>query len=181
MLSIVRASLLSAASALAITLTLAAPASADHWRGHPGMGQPHCQEYHGYHPGMHGHGGCPYMHGDQASPAMGGKTLGVMVSDLPNAMLDEADMPYGINVESVRPDSAAAAAGIRAGDVIAEFAGKPVYSAERLRWLVRKAQPGKGVEIKLMREGKPFVVTATLSEPAPKEKCDAMPAPRQGN
>jgi S1-C subfamily serine protease len=103
-----------------------------------------------------------------------------MVSDLPNAMLDEADMPFGINVESVQPESAAAAAGIRAGDVIAEFAGKPVYSAERLRWLVRKAQPGKGVEIKLMREGKPLVVTATLTEPAPKEKCNAMPAPRQG-
>jgi S1-C subfamily serine protease len=129
---------------------------------------------------MDGHGGCPYLHGEQADPAAGGKILGVMVSDLPNALLDEADMPYGINVETVQPDSAAAAAGVRAGDVIAEFGGKPVYSAERLRWLVRKAQPGKGVEIKLMREGKPLVVTATLTDPAARDKCNAMPAPRQG-
>jgi membrane-associated protease RseP (regulator of RpoE activity) len=159
---------------------MAAPAAAGHWRGHPGMGHPYCQGYHGYHPGMDGHGGCPYMHVEQAHPAAGGKILGVMVSDLPDAMLDEADMPYGINVESVQPESAAADAGIRAGDVITEFAGKPVYSAERLRWLVRKAQPGKVVEIKLMREGKPLVVNATLTEPAPKEKCDVMPAPRHG-
>lgn len=181
MFSTVRATLVAAASALAITLTLATPAAAGHSHGHPGMGHPHCQGYHAYHPGMHGHAGCPYMQAGQAHPAMAGKTLGVMVSDLPNAMLDAADMPYGINVESVRPESAAAAAGIRAGDVIAEFAGKPVYSAERLRWLVRKAQPGKGVEIKLMRDGKPLVVSATLTEPAPKEKCNAMPAPRQGS
>lgn len=185
MLSTARATLLGAASALVIGLTLSAPAAAGHWRGHPGTSHPHCQEYPGHHPGMHGQGACPHMGGQHGHPAMGdntlnGKTLGVMVSDLPNAMLDEADMPYGINVESVRPDSAAAAAGIRVGDVIAEFAGKPVYSAERLRWLVRKAQPGKGVEIKLMREGKPMVVTATLTEPAPKDKCDALAVPRQG-
>lgn len=180
MLFAARNTLLGAASALLLALTLTAPASADHWRGHPGMGHPHCQGYHGGHPGMHGHGGCPYMHSEQAASAMGGKTLGVMVSDLPNAILDEAEMHYGINVENVQPESAAAAADIRAGDVIAEFAGKPVYSAERLRWLVRKAPPGKGVEIKLMREGKPLVVTATLTEPALKEKCNAMPAPRRG-
>jgi S1-C subfamily serine protease len=120
------------------------------------------------------------MHGGHADVAMGGKTLGVMVSDLPNAMLDEADMAYGINVEKVQSDSAAAAAGIRAGDVIAEYAGKPVYSAERLRWLVRKTPAGKGVDIKLMREGKPLTVTATLAEPAAKDNCNATPAPRQG-
>jgi serine protease Do len=129
---------------------------------------------------MPGHGGCPYMHGAQADAAAGGKTLGVMVSDLPSAMLDEADLPYGINVENVQSESAAAAAGILAGDVIVEFAGKPVYSAERLRWLVRKTPSGKGVDIKLMREGKPLMVNATLAEPAAKDKCNATPAPRQG-
>jgi len=175
-----RSALFGAASALAITLTLSAPAAADHFRGHAAMGHPHCQEYLRHHPDMQGHGGCPYLHGKQSSPSMAGKTLGVMVSDLPNALLDEADMPYGISVQSVKPDSAAATAGIRAGDVIAEFSGKPVFSAERLRWLVRKAPSGKGVEIKLVREGNNMVLVATLAETAAQEKCKAMPAPGQG-
>lgn len=180
MFTVVRTSLISTAFVFAITVSLVSPASADHWRGHSGMVHPHSKGYHAHHPGMQGHGGCPYMDGKHALPAMSGKTLGVRVSDLPDATLDEASLHYGINVESVQPDSAAAAAGIRAGDVIAEFAGKPVYSAERLRWLVRKAPPGKGVDIKLMREGKPLVVSATLTEPAPKEKSNAMPNLRQG-
>lgn len=177
MLSCARLPLLGAASTLLVALTLSAPALADQWHGHPGMGHPDC---HAYHPIVPGHGGCPAMHSEQVAPAGAGKALGVMVSDLPNAILDETEMLFGINVERVQPESAAAAAGIRAGDVIAEFAGKPVFSADRLRWLVRKAPLGKGVDIKLMREGKPLVVTATLTEPAPMENCDAT-RPRHGS
>ncbi len=52
--------------------------------------------------------------------------------------------------------SPAAVAGIRAGDLIIEFAGKPGYSGDRLRWLVRKAEAGKTIEVKLVQENKPL-------------------------
>ena len=164
-------------AALAATLAFSAPAAADHWRGYPGMahGHPHCQAYPGAHPGAG-----PYMR-DMANPApRTGKMLGVHISDLPNAMLDAANVGYGVSVEQVRPDSAAAAAGIRAGDLIVEFAGKPVLSADRLRWLVRKADAGKNLEVKLMREGAPVTVSVALPEAKAKDNCDVKEAPKLG-
>jgi len=168
-------------SALAVSLALAAPAVAGPGYGPQGMqeGYGHCQ----YPPGYRHNWGdcdCPCMHG-QAGPArMGGKMLGVAITDLPSAMLDAANLGYGVNVEHVQPESAAAAAGIRAGDVIVEFDGRPVFSADRLRWLVRNAEAGKGLDIKLMREGQPMTVNATLAAPAPKESCPSKNAPRLG-
>ncbi len=172
-------SLVRAVSALAITFALAAPAAADHWQGRHGMPYGHldCQ---GYHPGMHGPGDCPQMKGDARHAPMGGKTLGVMISDLPNAALDEAGLGYAVSVARVQPDSAAAAAGIQAGDLITDFAGSPVYSTHRLRWLVRQAEPDKSLEIKLMRDKQPVTVNATLQAPPPKPKCDDRPNPRLG-
>lgn len=157
-----------ALAVLSLTLPIAFAASAD--PGPHGPGQPYCQ-----HPGHpHGWGSpyCPHGHGPAAMP---GKSLGVLVSDLPNAMLDAAGLDYGVSVERVKPGSAAEAAGIQAGDVIVAFAGKPVISAERLRWLVRKTEAGKAVEIKLLRQGQPVTVSATLSEAEPGQRCAAKP------
>lgn len=173
-----------ALAALAVTLAVSAPAAADHWRGHPGMGYGHpaCQNYPGYHRGYHpGMADCPYAKGPAEAVPMAGKSLGVYISDLPNALLDAGEVGYGVNVEKVRPDSAAAAAGIRAGDLITEFAGKPVLSGERLRWLVRKAEADKPLDVKLMREGKPVTASVTLKAPEAKPRCDTREAPKMGS
>lgn len=178
-------------AAFAVTLALAAPAAAEHCRGYHGMGygypagHPDCQNHPGYHPGyQHGHfprmDACPYAKGPAAAAPMAGKSLGVFISELPNALLDSSEIGYGVNVESVRPDSAAAAAGIRAGDLITEFAGKPVLSGERLRWLVRKAEADKPLDVKLFREGKPVTLSVVLKAPEPKAKCDSREAPKIG-
>jgi len=161
-------------AALACTVVLSAPVAADHWRGHPGMGQ------FGSCPQFHGMDNCPQKPARPMMQAMSGKMLGVHISDLPNARLDAADLGYGVQVERVQADSAAAGAGIQVGDLIVEFAGKPVLSGERLRWLVRRAEAGKPLDVKLMREGKPVSVTVTLAEPAPKERCEPRAAPRIG-
>lgn len=153
-------------AALAMTMTLAAPAVAGGGHGytHP------AQALHAYHGKgyVHPHGmhkmssGCPYMQSGMAqAPA---RSLGVMVSNLPNAALDERGLGYGILVSKVQSDSAAAAAGIRSGDLILEFNGRPVYSGERLRWLVSRTEAGKPVEIKLLRDKEPITLNAKLSE-----------------
>lgn len=173
-----------ALASLALSLTLASPALADHWRSGYGMSKPHqcCHcPGHGHLHGMQGgRNDCPYKQGMAQPAPAAGKTLGVLVSDLADATLDERGIGYGVKVNKVQPDSAAAVAGIQAGDLIVEFAGKPVTSGDRLRWLVRQAEAGKGVDIKLLRENQSITLNATLAEPAPKGKCEDKPAPRLG-
>ncbi len=148
---------------LALTMVLAAPAVAGsgHAYVHP------VQSFHAHHGYGHGHphdmqgmsSSCPYMNSGVArAPA---KTLGVMVSSLPNAALDERGLGYAILVSKVQSDSAAAQAGIRSGDLIIEFDGKPVFSGERLRWLVNRAETGKAVEIKLLRDKETITLNVT--------------------
>jgi S1-C subfamily serine protease len=106
-----------------------------------------------------------------------GLSLGVMVTALPHTALDELGLNYGIRVVKVKPGSAAEAAGITAEDIILEFNGKPVYSGDRLRWLVRKGEEGKQVEIKLQRDDKVMSLTATPAAPPAKPKCEERPVP----
>jgi serine protease Do len=110
----------------------------------------------------------------QGMPMMG-KSLGVMISNLADAKLDQTGLGYGVSVEKVLPDSAAATAGINAGDIITEFAGKPVISGERLRWLVHQAESDKPIEVKLVRNGKPMALNATLPTPKPPPCMDKKP------
>lgn len=163
---------------LALATALAGPAVAGggHGYAHP------AHAYHGkgyVHPhGMHGMAsGCPYMQPGLARlPA---RSLGVMVSSLPNAALDERGLGYGILVSRVQSDSAAAVAGIRSGDIILEFDGKPVYSSDRLRWLVGRTEPGKAVEIRLLRDKEPITLNVTLTEAAAPAKHEGQPEYRK--
>lgn len=166
---------------LALTLACVGPAAGAGGQGylHPG------HAYHAYHGkgyahpyGMHGMAaGCPYIQsGTAKTPA---RSLGVMVSRLPNAALDERGLGYGILVNKVQPDSAAAAAGIRAGDLILEYDGKPVYSGERLRWLVSRSDAGKAVQIKLLRDKEPITLNVTPTEAAAPARQEGRYEPRK--
>lgn len=144
-------------STLALMLGLAAPALAG-----AGSGLVHTvYSYHGHPHGMQGIS-CPYM--QQQGMARPGKTLGVMISRLPNNALDERGLGYGVMVAKVQPEGPAASAGIRPGDVILEFNGKPVFSGERLRWLVHKAEAGKPAEVKLLRDKETLTLQVSPAE-----------------
>ncbi len=68
----------------------------------------------------------------------------------------------GAQVQNVRPNSAAAAAGIVEGDVIVKLAQRSIGSAEELIVAQREHPIGSDVPIELVREGRPLVVTAKL-------------------
>ena len=92
--------------------------------------------------------------------------LGVSIQDLTPDIAKSLGIKQqtGALVADVVKDSPAEKAGLKRGDVIVTFDGKPVEDSTSLRNMVSAAAPGKSVTFKLLREGKELSVTATLSE-----------------
>jgi serine protease Do len=75
----------------------------------------------------------------------------------------------GALVADVSPKSPAEKAGVQAGDVVVEVGGKKVEGPRELQFLVAAIAPGTKVEVKLVRDGQPKVVSVELGErPGPK-------------
>jgi putative serine protease PepD len=89
------------------------------------------------------------------SPATASGYLGVATTDN-----DEATT--GATIAEVSAGSAAAAAGLRAGDVVVAVDGSTVSGAASLSRLVGSHQPGDKVELTILRDGREQKLTATL-------------------
>jgi serine protease Do len=76
----------------------------------------------------------------------------------------------GALVNSVEPDGPADKAGIKRYDVIIEINGQPIVSNNELKFKIADIEPGTKVEIKLIRDGKEKIVTATIIELEPQEE-----------
>jgi predicted metalloprotease with PDZ domain len=70
----------------------------------------------------------------------------------------------GARVTRVFPDTPAAKAGLKEGDVIVGADGKPVRGPAMLTEKIHAAKPGDRVNLEIVREGKRSVVTAELEE-----------------
>jgi serine protease Do len=66
-------------------------------------------------------------------------------------------------VSDVDADSAAAKAGLKAGDVIVAVNGKPVTRGQELREQVAKADDGAQIALGVQREGKPLDLKVTVT------------------
>jgi len=73
-----------------------------------------------------------------------GPAIGVTVEDGDTA---------GARVTGVRDDTPAARAGVAEGDVVVEFDGERVRSAQQFSRLVRETAPGRAVQMAVMRDG----------------------------
>ena len=83
----------------------------------------------------------------------------------------------GALVSEVMAGSAAAKAGIQAGDVILAVEGVPIRRAEELPRNVARHTPGKTIDVELYRDGRSFELKATLDK---LENEDGPPAHRGG-
>ncbi|WP_192458346.1 serine endoprotease DegQ [Musicola keenii] len=87
-----------------------------------------------------------------------------MTSEIAKAFKVEAQR--GAFVSEVIPKSAAAKAGIKAGDVLISLDGKPINSFAELRAKIGTTAPGKTVRVGLLRDGKQQEVSVVLDNSA---------------
>ncbi len=90
--------------------------------------------------------------------------LGVMIKDLDNDLADQLSLNIteGVYVDALSPNSAAAVAGIQAGDVIVAIDGSSVKSSPELQETIGRKRPGDDVEVTINRKGSEKNLTVNL-------------------
>jgi len=100
--------------------------------------------------------------------------LGVEIQTLDQSLADSFKLPApgGALVAKVEPDSAAARAGIKAGDVILKYNGEPLLDAGQLSAHVGQSMPGDKATLEIWRDGKASTLTATIGTATPLTAMD---------
>lgn len=92
--------------------------------------------------------------------------LGVATSPAPKSLRHQVELPNGVGlvVDTVAPDSPAAAAGLKANDLLHKVDDQILINSLQLAVLVRTYKPGDSVKLTVLRGGKPVELTAKLIE-----------------
>jgi Do/DeqQ family serine protease len=95
--------------------------------------------------------------------------LGVAIEPVTPELASKLGMQEvrGVMVGAVSPNSPAAKAGIREGDVILAFNGTPVTDGNTLRNQVASTAPGTAVKVTVMRDGREQEIEVALGEYQP--------------
>ena len=95
-------------------------------------------------------------------------------------MIGELDTGVGVQLVDIVPDSMAAAAGVRAGDLLVEMNGVTVGNVEDLRNAVQAPRDGPGLPLRVQRNGESLSFTlmpTTLGEAPPPRQAFPRPEP----
>ena len=93
-----------------------------------------------------------------------GGRLGMEVESLPPENMERFGINGGVVVRDVTPDSVAADAGIRVGDVITLIDTSPIKSTESFEQAVDGLQGGSSVPMRLIRDGSPLFIGLKLPD-----------------
>ena len=90
--------------------------------------------------------------------------LGIEIQSLSQSLANSFNLktPNGALVAKVDPDSAAARAGIKPGDVILKFNGEAVFDSGQLSARVGMTMPGDQATLQVWRDGKTLDLSATI-------------------
>ena len=92
--------------------------------------------------------------------------LGVEIDERLSQQAAARSGTQGVVIANVTPGTPAEAAGLRAGDIIVGFNGKPVTSAAQLVNRLDEQKVGDTVRLTVLRDGKQTELTATLKSSA---------------
>ncbi len=90
--------------------------------------------------------------------------LGVEIQSINQSLAQSFKLstPAGALIAKVEPGSAAAGAGLKAGDVIVKYDGSAVADAGQLSVRVSGTAPGDKATLEVVRDGKPLTFTAVI-------------------
>ncbi|MBK1717948.1 DegQ family serine endoprotease [Thiocystis violacea] len=105
--------------------------------------------------------------------------LGVLIQDVTRELAESFGMsqPRGALVAQVLPDSPAAAADLRPGDVILSYNGREVLTSSTLPPLVGETPVGASADLEVLRRGERVALTVRIEELPEEEAVAGGPAP----
>jgi hypothetical protein len=77
---------------------------------------------------------------------------------------DFGQVENGVKFSDVRPNSPAAKAGFKAGDVLVQFGDKPIKNLYDFTDALRRSKVGDVVEVKVLRDGQPVTASVKLEQ-----------------
>lgn len=92
--------------------------------------------------------------------------LGVHIQDVTPALAKQFGLTQGggVLIGDVSPNTPAAKAGLKSGDVVTEVNGQPVSAANQLQVQIAQMAPGSPIKMKIWRDGKAQDISVTLAE-----------------
>ncbi|WP_263375702.1 Do family serine endopeptidase [Granulicella aggregans] len=92
--------------------------------------------------------------------------LGITMNDVTpeNASFFKLKDADGAIVSGVTPDSPAAKAGLKSGDVIRSLDGQPIINGGALQVIVSQDQPGTNISLGILRDGAPQTLSVKVGE-----------------
>jgi serine protease Do len=98
--------------------------------------------------------------------------LGVMIQDVTPSLAKQFDLKdqKGALIGDVVPKGPAEKAGLKSGDVVLEFNGKPVQDSRHLKLQVARVKPSESVPVKILRNGSTKTIQITVNELPGSEK-----------
>jgi serine protease Do len=91
-----------------------------------------------------------------SGPSNVGNSLGLVVKNADQQMLDALGLSAAVVVDQVVPESAAAAQGILPGDAITMIGSTPIRSTADFDKAVSQLRPGQSIPLRLNRRGSPM-------------------------
>ena len=97
---------------------------------------------------------------EEKPPGGGGTGYGPYFGSIPDFGQEVA----GVKFSDVKPNSPAAKAGLKAGDILVQFGDKPIKNLYDFTDALRRSKVGDVVEVKVMREGQPMTASVKLEQ-----------------
>ena len=100
--------------------------------------------------------------------------LGVLIQPVTQPLAEQFKVKVnsGVLIAEVRPDSPAAKAGLKAGDIVLQFAGQAVSNPRELQGYVETSKIGTPEALTILRAGKKMTINVTSRE-MPREFAEA--------